>query len=169
MLRWCIYIRSINPEVRHISRNRNAVADILSRARYKEEEILDLDDEDKEQTVLTSSIIREGGMQFLEEEYEEEFTKIGKYLQTPDKYKGRSGKEFTQFRKKSHKFFLHEGYLWRHPKTKTGNQQRVIGSEGQRKEIMRELHDKEWVGHLEYGPLLVKLKKGFGGLDTAKN
>ena len=32
MLRWCIYIRSINPEVRHISGNRNAVADMLSRA-----------------------------------------------------------------------------------------------------------------------------------------
>ena len=101
MLRWCIYIRSINPEVRHISRNRNAVADMLSRARYKEEEVLDSDDKDKEQTILTTSITWEGGMQFLEKEYEEEFKEIGKYLQTPDKYKDRSGKDFAQFRKKS--------------------------------------------------------------------
>ena len=161
MLRWCIYIRSINPEVRHISGNRNAVADMLSRARYKEEEILDSDDEDKEQTVLTTSITREGGTQFLEEEYEAEFKEIGKYLQTPDKYKDRSGKEFAQFRKKAHKFFLHEGYLWRHPKTKTGNPQRVIGSEGQRKEIMKELHDKEWAGHRGVWATFSKIKERF--------
>ena len=51
-------------------------------------------------------------MQFLEEEYEEEFKEIGKYLQTPNKYKDRSGKEFTHFCKNAHNFFLHEGYLW---------------------------------------------------------
>ena len=61
---------------------------MLSRARYKEE-ILDSNDEDKEDsTILTTSITREGVMQFLEEEYEDEFKEIWKYLQTPDKYKG---------------------------------------------------------------------------------
>ena len=76
MLRWSIYIRSINPEVRHISGHRNAIADMLSRARYKEEEILDLDDVDKEQIVRATSITQEERMQFLEEEYEEEFKEI---------------------------------------------------------------------------------------------
>ena len=66
MLRWCIHIRSVNPKVRHISRNGNAIAYMLSRATYREEEILDSDDEDKEQTVLTTSITRERVMQLLE-------------------------------------------------------------------------------------------------------
>ena len=45
MLRWCIYIRFVNPEVGHISGIINAIVDMLSRARYKEEEIPNSDDE----------------------------------------------------------------------------------------------------------------------------
>ena len=35
MLRWCVYIKTINPEVRHISGENNAMVDMLSRAKYK--------------------------------------------------------------------------------------------------------------------------------------
>ena len=101
MLRWYIYVRSVNPEVWHIFGNRNVVTGMLSIARYKEE-ILDLDEyEDKEQTIFTTSITPEGRMLFLEEEFEEEFNEIEKYLQSPYKYKGWTGKEFTQFCKKA--------------------------------------------------------------------
>jgi hypothetical protein len=34
MLRWITYIKSLNPEIRHISGKDNAMADMLSRARY---------------------------------------------------------------------------------------------------------------------------------------
>ena len=34
MLRWIAYVKSLNPEVRHISGKDNAVADMLSRARF---------------------------------------------------------------------------------------------------------------------------------------
>ena len=34
MLRWIAYVKSLNPEVRHISGKDNTVADMLSRARF---------------------------------------------------------------------------------------------------------------------------------------
>ena len=34
MLRWITYIKSLNPEIRHISGKDNAMADMLSRARF---------------------------------------------------------------------------------------------------------------------------------------
>ena len=37
MLRWIAYIKSLNPEIRHISRKDNAMADMLSRAKFDDE------------------------------------------------------------------------------------------------------------------------------------
>jgi len=38
MLRWIAYIKSMDPEFKHIVRKDNPVVDILSRARYEDEE-----------------------------------------------------------------------------------------------------------------------------------
>ena len=38
MLRWIAYIKSLNPEIRHISKKDNAMADMLSRARFDNED-----------------------------------------------------------------------------------------------------------------------------------
>ena len=37
MLRWIAYIKSLNPEIRHISGKDNGVPDMLSRARFDDE------------------------------------------------------------------------------------------------------------------------------------
>ena len=37
MLRWIAYIKSLNPEIRHIYGKDNAMADMLSRARFDDE------------------------------------------------------------------------------------------------------------------------------------
>ena len=37
MLRWIAYIKSLNLEIRHISEKDNAMADMLSRARFENE------------------------------------------------------------------------------------------------------------------------------------
>ena len=34
MLRWIAYIKSLDPEIRHISRKDNAIADVLSKERF---------------------------------------------------------------------------------------------------------------------------------------
>ena len=37
MLRWIAYIKSLSPEIRHIAGKKNAMADMLSRARFENE------------------------------------------------------------------------------------------------------------------------------------
>ena len=37
MLRWIVYIKSLNPEIRRISGKYNAMSDMLSRARFEDE------------------------------------------------------------------------------------------------------------------------------------
>jgi hypothetical protein len=46
MLRWIAYIRSLNPEIRHISGKDNVMADMLSRARFNDENGMDSEDEE---------------------------------------------------------------------------------------------------------------------------
>ena len=46
MLRWIAYIKSLNPDIRHISGKDNAMADMLSRARYEDEDGMVLEDEE---------------------------------------------------------------------------------------------------------------------------
>ena len=46
MLRWIAYIKSLNPDIRHISGKDNAMADMLSRARYEYEDGMVSEDEE---------------------------------------------------------------------------------------------------------------------------
>ena len=46
MLKWILYIKSLNPEIRHISRKDNTMADMLSRARFENEDNMVSEDED---------------------------------------------------------------------------------------------------------------------------
>ena len=46
MLRWITYIKSLNPDIRHIAGKINAMADMLSRARFEEESDMISEDED---------------------------------------------------------------------------------------------------------------------------
>ena len=52
MLRWIAYIKSLNPEIRHIAGKKNVMADMLSRARFENESDMISEDED---VTLTSS------------------------------------------------------------------------------------------------------------------
>ena len=82
MLRWIAYVKSLNPDVRHISGKDNAVADMLSRALFGDD-ITDSDNEEVSEDYFASehicrvNVIRE----FREEEYEGESLMIGKVLQ----------------------------------------------------------------------------------------
>ena len=46
MLRWIAYIKSLNLEIRHIGGKENAMVDMLSRARFKNESDMVSEDED---------------------------------------------------------------------------------------------------------------------------
>ena len=45
MLRWIVYIKSLNPEIRHISGKDNTMADMLSRTRFDNEDDMVSEDE----------------------------------------------------------------------------------------------------------------------------
>ena len=49
ILRWIAYIKSLNPEFKHIAGKDNIVADMLSRARYEDDSQM-IDESDDEGT-----------------------------------------------------------------------------------------------------------------------
>ncbi|GGS27705.1 hypothetical protein GCM10010252_77790 [Streptomyces aureoverticillatus] len=82
MLRWIVYIKSLNPEFKHITGKDNLVADMLSRARYEREDemVEDIDDVGLK-FYLMLNLNREDKL-FFEEFYEGELLDIGHYLNT---------------------------------------------------------------------------------------
>jgi hypothetical protein len=56
MLRWIAYIKSLNPEVRHISGKDNAVANMLSNARFRDD-ITESDNEEVSEDYFASEHI----------------------------------------------------------------------------------------------------------------
>ena len=46
MRRWISYIKSLNPEIRHIAGKNNVMADMLSRARFEDESDMVSEEED---------------------------------------------------------------------------------------------------------------------------
>jgi hypothetical protein len=80
MLQWIAYVKSLDPEIRYVAGKCNVVPDMLSRARYDEEED-PRSDEEEVSLDFTTSCARVLTT-FVEEDYEGEFVEIGRYLQT---------------------------------------------------------------------------------------
>ena len=79
MLRWIAYVKSLNPEVRHISGKDNVVADMLSRARLRDDIAKSDNEEVSEDYFASEHICRVNVLrEFREEEYEGESLMIGK-------------------------------------------------------------------------------------------
>jgi hypothetical protein len=90
MLRWIAYIKTVNPKLRHIKGKENPVANMLSRARFMNDEIMQ--DEDQERATTNYQRVDHVPIEphndlrvnttFKEEEYEGEWLEIGKFLTT---------------------------------------------------------------------------------------
>jgi hypothetical protein len=89
MLRWIAYVKSLNLEIEHISGKANAVADMLSRARYNDD-VSDSDNEDVPQDFFTSKFTGrvDAIQEFRVEDYEGESLRIGKTIQELEQEKG---------------------------------------------------------------------------------
>ena len=127
MLRWIIYIKSLNPKIRHIAGKRNIELDMLSRAKYEGGEVQDYEEEDVGSDFFTSSFVRVHAT-LMGQEYDDEFIKIGRYLSSLRRDEAWTTDDFRQIRKKEYKYFLREGHLWRHEKKKHGIPMRVFAS-----------------------------------------
>jgi len=139
MLRWIAFIHMINPELKHIAGKDNPVADMLSRARYKEE--------DAEEECIVHTHVVEEILRFEESFYSEDFLKIGRYLSTLEADERLTIEEFKKIRKRAYDFFLKEGFLWKRPKKKGHIPLRVIDTENEKHQILQHCHDSDAVGH----------------------
>ena len=146
MLRWIAYIKTFNPEIRHIKGKNNAMADMLSRART----ILEPSSLEEEDDFDNGFFCNEIGVQvpeFREEEYEGELLQIGKFLQAQEGSPDWTPKDFRLFRKKAYRFFLKDGYLWKLAKKVKDPPTRAIGLQVQKEKIISDFHDSHWAGH----------------------
>lgn len=86
-------------------------------------------------------------LEFRKDLYSRELQDIGQYLSTLEGDHAWTTQEFSKFRKKSYKYFLEGGYLWRKGKRKGLEPLRVVGDEECRKKILEECHDIVAAGH----------------------
>ena len=132
MLRWIAYMKSLNPEIRHISGKDNAMADMLSRARFENEDGMVLEDEEvgvdffKAAYVTTGKGITSALNDFDESKYDGEWLQIGGFLKTMTPDAAWTKEETNRIRKKAYCFFLWDEYIWKHPKKTNGVLLRVV-------------------------------------------
>jgi hypothetical protein len=132
MLRWIAYIKSLNPEIRHISGKDNAMADMLSRARFDDESGMVSEDEDVGSDFFEAAhLATERGStptlnEINESGYDGEWLQIGRFLKTMAPATEWTREEACQIRKKAYQFFLRDGHIWKHPKKRNGVPLRVV-------------------------------------------
>ena len=115
MLRWIAYIKSLNPEIRHISKKDNVIGDMLSRARFDDEDGMESEDEEVGVDFFESTQVTARGRstpalnEFNEDEYEGEWLRVGRFLKTLTPDEVWTKEEANRIRKKAYRFFLRDG------------------------------------------------------------
>ena len=122
MLRWIAYIKSPNLEIRHISGKDNAMTDMLSRARFDDEDGMVSKDEEVGVDFFEAAYVttRKGSTpalnEFDESKYEREWLQIDGFLKTMTPDAAWTKEVTNRIRKKAYRFFLRDGYIWKHLK-----------------------------------------------------
>jgi hypothetical protein len=163
MLRWIAFIRSLNPELRHIARKENTMADMLSRARYEgEEEMLATDPREVVGIEVNISSVLDEHVEFFREElYGDILRDIGLYLQTCKKQDHWTANRFKKIRRRAYGFLLKDGYLWKQPKRSDSVPLRVIDDSESKESILKEFHDSLWAGHRGVWATYIKIKERY--------
>jgi hypothetical protein len=164
MLRWIAYIKSLNLEIQHISGKDNAMADMLSRARFDDENGMVSDDEDVGVDFFEAAhLATERGStptlnEFNESEYDGERLRIRRFLKTMIPAAEWTREEACRIRKKAYRFFVRDRRIWRHPKKKNGVPLRVVTKKEEQEELLVEFHESPWAGHRGTWATFEKLK-----------
>ncbi|RYA38525.1 hypothetical protein DD606_25955 [Enterobacter cloacae complex sp. GF14B] len=123
MLRWIAYIKSLNLEFKHIAGKDNPMADMLSKARYEDEQDMIIEGDDVGTNFYTIDHAKSSHACFVsslesfsEELYENEWLLIGRYISTLHKQDDWTEQEFKRIRRKAYGYYSRDGYLWKHPK-----------------------------------------------------
>ena len=117
MLRWIAYIKSLNPVLKHITGKMNPVVDMLSKAKYFDEEKMmaygdneDLTDGGYVLATDTKNVVDEV-LPIKDELYEGRLKDIGLYLSTLKRQEGWMDKAFKDIRHQSYGYLLRDGFL----------------------------------------------------------
>jgi hypothetical protein len=152
MTRWLSYIRLFDFDVEHIPGNKNGAADALSRRMKSEddemEEEVDGYFEARMYGITVAETTPEPSMARLylhEGEYIGDDLMLGQYLETLRRPDGLNDAQYQQLRKKARRFFVRDGYLFKRGRKRGFPPRRVVGTQDQRLEVIRELHDE--IGH----------------------
>ena len=167
MLRWIAYIKSLNPEIRHISGKDNAMADMLSRARFEDEDGMVSENEEVGADFFKSARMRIKGQstppvnEFDEDGYAGEWLLIGRFLKTMTTDALMTKEEAGQLRKKAYRYFLRDEKIWRVPKRRNDAPLRVIARTDDQQKLMSEFHESPWSGHRGTWATFEKLKEKY--------
>ena len=141
MLKWIAYIKFLNPEIWHISGKDNAMVDMFSRARFVDEDNMVTEDEELGVDFFESAQVMAKGRgapalnEFNENEYEEEWLRIGRFLRTLTPDVVWTNDETNRIRKKAYYFFLWDGSIWKHPKKGDGVPLQVVAKKEEQEEL----------------------------------
>ncbi|KAL3700490.1 hypothetical protein R1sor_018512 [Riccia sorocarpa] len=162
MLNWVAYIKSVNPEFKHIAGKANAVANMLSRARYDgEEEMVEESEDIGEQFYSIAEIGVNNVVGFREDLYVGEWLNVGRYLETLSKQEGWIDEEYRKVCKRAYSFMLEDGYLWKRPKRETRVPLRVVCDKETQLKLIVEFHESLWAGHRGIWVTYSKLKERY--------
>ena len=112
MRRWIAYIKTMNPELWHIKGKENQVADMLSRARFINEKVMQTDD--KKGATTSRHVAHQVSIKphdelnvsvmFKDKEYEGQWLEIGNFLKTQQVNPSWSKKQLNEFRRRAFNF-----------------------------------------------------------------
>ena len=167
MLRWIAYIKSLNPVLKHIAGKMNPVADMLSRARYFDEEKMMAHGESEDFTgegyVLatnTENVVDEV-LPFRDELYGGRLRDIGLYLSTLKRQEGWMDKTFKDIRHQAYGYLLRDGFLWKRAKRADELPLRVVDDSETKTQVLKEFHDALWAGHRGVWATYTKIKERY--------
>ena len=167
MLRWIAYIKSLNPILKHITGKMNPMADMLSRARYFDEEKMMAHGENEDFTdeayLLATDIenVIDEVLPFNDELYEGRLRDIGLYLSILKRQEGWMDKAFKDIRHQSYGYLLRDGFLWKRAKRADELPLRVVDDFETKIQVLKEFHDALWAGYRGVWTTYTKIKEKY--------
>ena len=167
ILRWITYIKSMNPEIWHIYGKDNAMADMLLKARFNDEDDMVSEDEEVGVDFFESAYVmtRKGSTLALNEfdkgRYDGEWLQIGGFLKTMTLGAAWTREEANRIRKKAYRFFLRDGSIWKHPKKRGGIPLRVVAKKEEHEALLTTYNESPWAGHRGTWATFEKLKEKY--------
>ena len=143
------------------------MADMLSRARFDDEDGMVSEDEEVGVDFFKSARVTRTRSspalnKFNEREYDGEWLQIGRFLKTMTTDTAWTREEANQIWKKAYRFFIRDGNIWKLPKKRGGVPLCVVARKDEQDALLTAYHESPWAGHCGTWATNVKDKLGFG-------